>query len=62
MNSDSDNLKEKELTTSSSEDADDELAKKAHFKGNYIPCSHDRRFTRHQNSWNTSPNGVMPKF
>lgn len=36
-------LKEKELTTSSSEVAeeDDRLVKKAHFKGIYIPCFHD---------------------
>ena len=62
---DSDDLKEKdkELATSSSQDPDEEtqIAKKAHFKGNRIPYSHDRRLTRHQNSWNTSLNGVMPK-
>lgn len=64
-NSDTEDLKEKKFAPSTSEEDgvdDNQLTKKAHFKGNQLPCSHDRQLTRHQNSWNTFLNGVMPKF
>ena len=52
MNADIEIVKEKEVVTSSSSDAEvePELVRKAHFKGNQITSPHHRRLTCYQNS------------